>query len=211
MGGENVGVCILIDVEARENANRPGGDYHTSFWFQGLSWASGDVESSFYDLWYTGARFPGLVLYWAKRAGGKRMADTPQWQPIERLALIASHIDGMLESATEQYETLQLAKPKPFVLDDYTVGRVIEVFTTQQGDLGLFDEQLRRWERGPLTNAQRREVERLADQMLQLHEVINAILRLAEQLKERTIEKVLAKSDVELGVETLLSGWPTDL
>ncbi len=139
------------------------------------------------------------------------MAYQPQWQPIGRLALIASHIDGMLESATEQYETLQLAKPKPFVLDDYTVGRVIEVFTTQQGDLGLFDEQLRRWERGPLTNAQRQEIERLAGQMLQLHEVIGAILRLAEQLKERTIEKVLAKSDVELGVETLLSGWPTDL
>ncbi len=139
------------------------------------------------------------------------MADQPQWQPIERLALIASHIDGMLESATEQYETLQLAKPKPFVLDDYTVGRVIEVFTTQQSDLGLFDEQLRRWERGTLNNAQRREVERLASQMLQLHEVISAILRLAEQLKERTIEKVLAKSDAELGLETLLTGWPTDL
>jgi hypothetical protein len=135
----------------------------------------------------------------------------PQWQPIERLLLIATHIDGMLESATEQYETLQLAKPKPFVLDDYTVGRVIEVFTTQQGDLWLFDEQLRRWERGTLTSAQRREVERLAGQMLQLHEVISAILRLAEQLKERTIEKVLAKSDAELGLETLLTGWPTDL
>jgi hypothetical protein len=136
---------------------------------------------------------------------------SPQWQPIERLPLIATHVDGMLESATEQYETLQLAKPKPFVLDDYTVGRVIEVFTTQQGDLWLFDEQLRRWERGNLTTAQRQEVERLAGQMLQLHEVISAILRLAEQLKERTIEKVLAKSDVELGLETLLSGWPTDL
>jgi hypothetical protein len=136
---------------------------------------------------------------------------SPQWQPIERLPLIATHIDGMLESATEQYETLQLAKPKPFVLDDYTVGRVIEVFTTQQGDLWLFDEQLRRWERGTLTSAQRQEVERLAGQMLQLHEVISAILRLAEQLQERTIEKVLVKSDVELGLETLLSGWPTDL
>jgi hypothetical protein len=136
---------------------------------------------------------------------------SPQWQPIARLALLATHIDGMLESASEQYETLQLAKPKPFVLDDYTVGRVIEVFTTQQGDLWLFDEQLRRWERGPLTNAQRQEVERLAGQMLQLHEVISAILRLAEQLQERTIEKVLAKSDVELGLDTLLSGWPTDL
>ena len=135
----------------------------------------------------------------------------PQWQPIERLPLIATHIDGMLESATEQYETLQLAKPKPFVLDNYTVGRVIEVFTTQQGDLWLFDEQLRRWEHGTLTSVQRQEVERLAGQMLQLHEVVSAILRLAEQLQERTIEKVLAKSDVELGLETLLSGWPTDL
>ncbi len=33
---------------------------------------------------------------------------TPQWQPIERLASIASHIDGMLEAAEEQYEALQL-------------------------------------------------------------------------------------------------------
>jgi hypothetical protein len=139
------------------------------------------------------------------------MADQPQWQPIGQLALIASHIDGMLEAASEQYETLQLAKPKPFVLDDYTVGRVIQVYTTQQNDLWLFDEQLRRWEKGSLTPAQRQEVEHLAGQMLQLHEVIGAILRLAEQLKERTIEKVLAKSDVELGLETLLSGWPTDL
>lgn len=135
---------------------------------------------------------------------------TPQWQPIERLPVIASHIDGMLESATEQYETLQLAKPKPYALDNYTVGRVIDVFTTQQGDLWLFDEQLRRWERGTLTAAQRQEVERLAGQMLQLHEVITAILRLADELKEGTIEKQLAKSDVELGIEALLKGWPTE-
>src|SRR5260370_39888389 len=153
------------------------------------------------------------MLFWAKRARGAPMAKqpSPQWQPIERLPLIATDIDGMLESATEQYEALQLAKPKPFVLDNYTVGRVIEVFTTQQGALGLFDEQLRRWEHGTLTSAQRQEVERLAGQMLQLHEVISAILRLAEPLQERTIEKVLAKSDAELGLEMLLNGWPTVL
>ena len=51
---------------------------------------------------------------------GKQREPQPQWQPITQLSLIARHIDGMLESATEQYETLQLAKPKPFVLDDYT-------------------------------------------------------------------------------------------
>jgi len=65
--------------------------------------------------------FPACAIL-GKTRGRNAMADQPQWQPIERLALIASHIDGMLESATEQYETLQLAKPKPFVLDDYTVG-----------------------------------------------------------------------------------------
>ncbi len=130
----------------------------------------------------------------------------PQWQPIERLALIAHHIDAMLESATEQYETLQIARPKPWVLDNYTVGRVIEVFTVQQNDLWLFDEQLRRWdigETGNLTTTQRTEVTRLVGQMLQLHEVITAILRLADELKEGTIEKQLAKSDFEMGIKAL--------
>src|SRR5450759_922395 len=90
---------------------------------------------------------------------------TPNWQPIGQVALIAHHIDGMLESAEEQYETLQLARPKPHVLDDYTVGRVIEVFTVQRDDLWLFDEQLRRWEALNLTTSQKKEVERLMGQM----------------------------------------------
>lgn len=59
---------------------------------------------------------------------------------------------------------------------------------------------------GKLTTAQQKEVERLAGQMKRLHEVITAILTLANELKERTIEKVLAKSDVELGLEALLRG-----
>lgn len=119
----------------------------------------------------------------------------------------------MLADATEHYETLQEAQPKPYVLDDYTIGRVIEGFTVQQNDLWLFDEQLRRWQAGKekLTSAQRTEVQRLANQMLRVHEVITAILGLAGELKEGTIEKELAKSDVELGIEVLLKGWPTGL
>jgi hypothetical protein len=42
---------------------------------------------------------------------------TPQWQPIERLPLIASHIDGMLESATEQYEQGVTPPPVPARLE----------------------------------------------------------------------------------------------
>jgi hypothetical protein len=128
---------------------------------------------------------------------------TPQWQPISQLPLLAQHIDGMLESASVQHDLLQQARPRPYVLDDYTVGRVKEVFTTQQGDLWLFDEQLERWKTLSLTAAQRQEVERLVAQMQQLHAVIAAILELAKELEQGTIERQLAKSDLELGLEVL--------
>ena len=129
---------------------------------------------------------------------------TPQWQPISQLALIASHIDGMLEAAQEQYQTLQPARAKPHVLDDYTVGRVTEVFTAQKNDLWLFDEQLKRWAAQSLTPRQRTEVQRLTGQMATLRQVITDILALADELKKGTIEQVLSKSDAELGLDVLL-------
>jgi hypothetical protein len=139
---------------------------------------------------------------------GKQREPQPQWQPITQLSLIARHIDGMLESASEQYANLLQAQPKPYVLDDYTIGRVREVFTTQQNDLWLFDEQLRRWQTGQLSTAQREEVERLVGQMAKLRQVIVDILNLADELKEGTIEKQLAKSDEQLGLEFLLRHFP---
>jgi len=114
----------------------------------------------------------------------------------------------MVESASEQYANLLQARPRPYVLDDYTVGRVREVFTTQQNDLWLFDEQLKRWKAGQLSAVQRVEVERLVGQMAKLWQVIDSILNLADELKEGTIEKQLAKSDEQLGLEFLLSHFP---
>jgi hypothetical protein len=133
------------------------------------------------------------------------MAEQPDWQPISRLPLIGSMIDGMLQDAEEHYQTLLQASPKPHVLDDYTVGRVFEVFGRQKDDLWLFEEQLARWKRDKLSVGQRDEVDRLTEQVGRCRTVIDSILSLAEQLKQGTIEKVLAKSDLELGLEFLLS------
>ncbi len=129
----------------------------------------------------------------------------PQWQPISMLPTITTHIDGMLEAAQEQYETLLPAKARPHALDDYTVNRVIKVFTEQQQDLWLFDEQLKRWSKTTLSAQQRKEVERLQGQMKKLREQITTILTLADELSKGTIEKVMAKSDAELGLEFLLN------
>jgi hypothetical protein len=121
------------------------------------------------------------------------------------LSTIATHIDGMLETAQEQCQTLLLAKAKPHALDDYTINRTKEVFTAQQKDLWLFDEQLVRWLSVKLTAEQRQEIERLAGQMVKLRGHITVILDLADELGKETIEKVMAKSDAEQGFEFLLN------
>ena len=127
----------------------------------------------------------------------------PQYRPLQFLPTLATHIDGMLAAHQEQYANLLQAKDKPYILDDYTVKRVIQAYTTAKQDLPLFDEQLRRWGSEKVTNAQRQEIVRLKGQMQKLHEVVDRVLKLAETLAKGTIEKQLAKSDEQLGLEYL--------
>ena len=110
----------------------------------------------------------------------------------------------MLETTQEQLETLESVRPKPYVLDDHTVARLIRSFTTQLNDLGLYQEQLARWKRAELSAGQRQEVERLGGQLVVLREATQSVLSISDELKDSTIEKVLAKSDLELGVDFLL-------
>ncbi len=128
----------------------------------------------------------------------------PQWQASSRVFITGTMIDGMLESAREQYATLLEARPTPHVLDDYTVVRVVEVFTQQRDDLWLWDEQFTRWDAEDLTPLRRREVERLQGQLAALRTVVDEILALADELGQDLVERVLAKDDGELGLEALL-------
>jgi hypothetical protein len=83
------------------------------------------------------------------------------------------------------------------------VARVVRVYSAQAGDHWLFEEQLRRWTANPLTSAQRGEVERLSRELASLRKATTSILALAEELKASTIESLLAKSDLEVGLEEL--------
>lgn len=129
---------------------------------------------------------------------------TPNWQPITKLPLIASIINGMLHEALDQYELLGQATSKPWVLDDYTLGRVIKVFTEQNDYLGLYKEQLNRWGELSLKENQRMEIDHLNGQLESLRTVVAGILTLADELRKGTIERQLAKGDTEVGLETLL-------
>jgi hypothetical protein len=126
------------------------------------------------------------------------------WQPISALPLIGSMIDGLLDEVEQQYGSLHSCRPHPHVLDNYTVDRVIKVYTEQADEVGLYAEQLSRWNRLNLTPAQRQEVVRLSEQIPRIRERISAILALAAELMGGTIETVLGKSDLEVGLEFLL-------
>jgi glutathione S-transferase len=132
----------------------------------------------------------------------------PRPQPIGMLPTIARLIDQGLTDTTEQYETLLKARPKPWVLDDATINRSKRVNGEALEWCGVYDQQLKRWLGQRLTPAQRREVIRLQDVQRDQRRVLNEILALLEELAANTIDRQLAKSDAQLGLEYLLGFGP---
>jgi hypothetical protein len=129
---------------------------------------------------------------------------TPNWHPLSALPMIASLIDGMVSGALGQWETLQPAKQKPYVLDTAFVERIESVYSEHSEITGLFKEQLVRWQNEPMSPEQGNEVARLEKQVERLQAVMSDILSLASELKENTIDRILEKDDLELGLEVLM-------
>jgi len=110
-------------------------------------------------------------------------------------------ITGMLDAAKETYKPLVQIK----VHDDFTIQRIFEVTGTQVEDEWLYDEQLSRWLKlKNLKSGQQAEIKKLQEQMSELKEVNKKILAIAEKHKNRTIEKVLSKSDAEVAMDFLM-------
>jgi hypothetical protein len=100
------------------------------------------------------------------------------------------------------------ARPKPFVLDDATIVRTKRVNGEGLEWCDVYDRQPRRWRSERLTGPQRREVARLQGVSGELRGELARILELADELGHGTIERQLAKGDLELGVEHLLRSDP---
>ena len=132
----------------------------------------------------------------------------PNWQPISMLATIASLIDGGLADAPEHHAMLLKARPKPFVLDDATIADTKRVNGEGLDWCDVYDRQLERWRSERLTGAQQGEVARLQGVSGELRVELTRILELADELGRGTIERQLAKSDLELGLERLLRSDP---
>ncbi len=129
------------------------------------------------------------------------------WYPISKLGWFTSHIREGIEATRQQLELLQPARARPYLLDNATVTRIIRVHRDQADDLTLFQNQAVKWKATPgLTATQRAGIAEYETLIAQLRQINAEVLAVADELSRGTIDTVLAKSDLELGIEALIHG-----
>lgn len=137
-------------------------------------------------------------------------SDPVNWQPISQMPLIAGMIDGAVDDTAEHLRTLAEVRARPHALDDATIDRIERVHDEQLEFVAIYAEQLRRWRADQPGTAQLRELERLIAQNDRLRQLTADVLALAQELRQGTIERIMAMSDLELGLQTLLRTPPSD-
>ena len=133
---------------------------------------------------------------------------TPNWQPLSMLPTLAKMVAAPLDEVETQLQSLREAQKRPHVLDDYTVGRVLKVYGEQQDFMWVYEAQVERWQKEPLSSTQRQLLTQMSAQLQQIKPGLSEILEIAEDLKGKTIESILGKSDVELALDVLSGKIP---
>jgi hypothetical protein len=136
-------------------------------------------------------------------------ANPVNWQPISQIKLIASMIDDALGDTSEHLQTLTRARARPHILDDATIDRVERVHTEQMEFVDIYTQQIARWRTEKPSPAQTRELDRMQERNQQLRVVTADVLALASELRKGTIDRVLAMTDLELGLQALLGTNPS--
>ncbi|MGH3686640.1 MAG: hypothetical protein ACRDSM_16650 [Pseudonocardiaceae bacterium] len=123
------------------------------------------------------------------------------WQPIMMLPTIADVVTGMLDGAAEQQRLL--ASARPYSLNNATLDRVERVYRDGLDGHEAFENQVARWQREHPAAA---GLAALAQQVGRLRPAYQRVLVIATQQRGNTIEALMGKSDLQVGMEALLGG-----
>lgn len=121
------------------------------------------------------------------------------WQPITMLPTIAQIVTDMLEGAAEQQHLL--AGARPYSLDNATLEGVERVYREGMDGHEAFENQVNRWQSDHPGAA---GLSDLAEQLGQLRPAYQRVLDLAAQQRTNTIEALMSKSDLQVGLQALL-------
>jgi hypothetical protein len=128
---------------------------------------------------------------------------SPNWQPLSQLPLLASMVQGILENTEEQYQTFLEVADKPHVLNDAIVQRAQRLYTTQLDDANLYEAQTKHWQQEKMTTAQQKTVDKILENLTRIRELSRTILRLLSEIEKGTIDRIMAMSDEDLGYHHL--------
>lgn len=131
------------------------------------------------------------------------MKEKQKFHPFSMLPTILMISEGQLESSKEQLINMEAVKDKPHVLDDEIINRSLKLYNEQNEDVNAFLEQCRRWKEQSPNSRQLAQIQQVEDCNKKLLEINTQILSIIDRCKDHTINKILEKSDLELGCDLL--------
>ncbi len=144
-----------------------------------------------------------------RRSKAGRREQQPTWQPVTAVGILTATVAEQLDHTRAQLVLMEQARPtRPDakILDDHTVSETLRVYGQMAADYhNLFAEQGRRWQaETTLSATQTTQVDAYVALVAEHLAALDDMLALTRQIQGRTIEKIMAKSDLELGIEALL-------
>jgi len=118
-----------------------------------------------------------------------------------RNVLEMTHI--MLEESKAQLEHMREAKEKPHALDNDIVIRSLKLYKEQNEDSEFFIKQCNIWKQEKLTELQAIQVQEIECSANLLTAINNELLSIFNYCKDRTINKIMEKDDMELALDFL--------
>ena len=125
------------------------------------------------------------------------------WYALSFIPALAGQIEELIDVLEAQRKAFLPAKSKPHVLDDHTVNRALSLFQANSECIHLYQEQIDRWTREAQIELHRQALPLLNDKLSKARKLNVELIALVEELSKGTIDKVLAKDDIELALEFL--------
>jgi len=104
----------------------------------------------------------------------------------------------MLESSKEQLNNFLMAKNIPYAFNDQLINRSLKLYREQNHNTAIFLQQCDFWQKKPLNEIQLLQVEEIRISTTEIINNNNQILVLLQGFKDKTIDKLFKKDDIEL-------------
>ncbi|MFE3279935.1 hypothetical protein [Nocardia sp. NPDC059239] len=125
------------------------------------------------------------------------------WYPTSEIGYFTDIVREGISITVGQIELFEPAVGQPYRLDDETVGHAVQVYENQREDQVLFRNQAERWAGEVATTQEKAALAMYVAALDELDRLTDDVLKMCSTLAGQTIEKLLAKSDLKVGLEAL--------